>query len=55
MAILFGSGVGSSISHSERLVVMPTTRSSTVLRCRVRIGGILKVCESAEFALLRAS
>ena len=52
MSILCASGVGSSVSDSVRLVSMPTTRSSAVLRCRVRIGGRLKVC---EFALLRAS
>ena len=39
MAILFDSGVGSSISDSVRLVSMPTTRSSAVLRYRVRIDG----------------
>ena len=52
MAILFDSGVGSSISESVRPVSMPTTRSSAVLRCRVRIGGRLEVF---EFALLRAT
>ena len=52
MPLMCDSGVGSSISNSVRLVSMPTTRSSAVLRCGVRIGGRLKVC---EFALLRAS
>ena len=52
MATLFDSGVGSSISDSVRLLSMPTTRSSAVLRCRVRIGGRLEVF---EFALLRAT
>ena len=52
MAILFNSGVGSCINDWVQLVSMPTTRSSAVLRCRVRIGGRLEVF---EFALLRAT
>ena len=52
MTIFFDPGVGSSISDSVRLVSMLTTRNFVVLRCRVRIGARLKVC---EFALLRAS
>ena len=37
MARSFDSGEGSSVSDSVRLVSMPTTRSSAVLRCRVRM------------------
>ena len=33
----FDSGEGSSVCDSVRLVLMPTTRSSAVLRCRVRM------------------
>jgi len=37
MARSFDSGEGSSVSDSVRLVSMTTTRSSAVLRCRVRM------------------
>ena len=48
MARSFDSG-GGSITDWVQLVSMPTTRSSAVLRCRVRIGG------GSKFAnLLRA-
>ena len=57
MARSFDSVEGSSVSDSIRLVSMPTTRSSAVLRCcggeDVRIGweiGSLRIC-----SLLRAS
>ena len=48
MTRLFDSGVGSSLSDSVRLVSMPTTRSSAVLRCRVRIGARFEDCEFAS-------
>ena len=50
MDISFDSGEGSSASDSVRLVSMPTTGNSTVLRCRVRmrgLGGRMEVCEFA--------
>ena len=37
MARSFKSAEGSSVSDSVRLVSMPTTRISAVLRCRVRM------------------
>ena len=46
MARSFDSAEGSTVSDSVRLVSMPTTRSSAVLGCRVRIGGRFEVfCE----------
>ena len=59
MARSFDSGEGSSVSDSVRLVSMPTTRRSAVLRCRVRmrgLGGRLEValcCERARELWMR--
>ena len=47
MASLFDSGNGSSTSDLVRVVWLPTTRSSAVLRCRLRIWGRLEACEFA--------